>query len=515
MMVASGPPVVSKQRGSMVRKATIADGPHADAEDHGPAFQRHQSHASHHADHFREHEEATLPMLDFVDGHEFHTLISALIGANVLVLMAETDYPHWIGWGLVDAAFALVFLLEIVLRMAYRGIHAFFLKDMWWGILDLTIVVLGLFDALIEPLVRSGGLITRASGHSSFFQTVRLVRLLRMLRFVKLFPKLMSFVQGLVEMFSTMIWIFTFLTLVMVCLAIIMTRELGRQDPDEVSPATLIEEEQEMAAHVAQYFQDVPTTLFTLFRVSTQDDWMTIAGPLVEGNPAWSIFFIGFIVFVSWTMISVLTAVASESMVAATVDRKEQELREADEKAKAFIEFLRDAFKKADADGNGLLDKEEFETMMKKEFVAHQMRSMGFTMSEDEMLKSWDMLDIERKGELTIDSFVSGLSYLQEKLTTRHVMSISYLLKRVQRRLEHCIRDLVTELDALSDQNKAIVQCMDRQDKLADQQHLNLWLWYQWMRKYDAKVVKDVNPIRPAALQETPAAVTPQPPSTS
>lgn len=453
--------------------------------------------------HNHDHEDAALlPVLDFVDGSRFHTAIGLLIGANVLVLMTETDYPDWIGWGVVDVVFAVVFLLEIVLRMAHRGIWTFFAKDTWWGVLDVIIVALGVFDALIEPAMKSRGVISSSSGHSSALKFVRLLRLLRIMRLVKLFPKLMSFAQALVEMFSTMVWIFSFLTVIMVCFAIVMAREIGRREaPREGSGV-----DKETWQTTREYFQDVPTALFTLFRVSTQDDWMTIAGPLVDDNPVWSVFFVGFIVFVSWTMISVLTAVASESMVAATTDRKEQELREAEEKAKAFIEFLREAFKKADSDGNGLLDKEEFETMMKKEFVAEQMRHMGFTMTEEEIVKAWDMLDIDRKGELTIDSFVSGLSYLQEKLTTRHVMNISYSLKRVQRRIEVCVGTLLTELDGVSEQNAAIGQCMDCQDKLREQQQLCVWLWYQWMRKYDPKAVKDANPLRPAKLQAAQAA---------
>jgi len=443
-------------------------------------------------------EDVMVPALDFVDGSRFQTVVSAMVGANVVVLITETDHPHWVGWAIFDVLFAVAFLSEIVLRMTHRGIRAFFVRDAGWGVLDLTIVVLGVFDSLIEPAMQTAG-DGGTQGRSSALKFVRLFRLLRMLRLVKLFPKLMSFTQALVEMFSTMIWIFTFLTIVMVCSAIVMTREIGQQEV----PAGDLDEENWQT--VREYFQDVPTSLFTLFRVSTQDDWMTVAGPLVAHNPVWSIFFVVFIVFVSWTMISVLTAVASESMVAATTDRKEQEMREAEQQAKAFIEFLRDAFKKADTDGNGLLDKEEFETMMKKEFVVEQMRNMGFTMTEEEILKAWDMLDIHRKGELTIDSFVSGLSYLQEKLSARHVMNVSYLLKRVSRRLDASIQNLLKELDGLSDQNNAIVHCIHSQEQLRDQQEMTIWLWYQWMRRHDPKAVKGANPVRPAKLQETAA----------
>mmetsp|Transcript_41287 Transcript_41287/g.119423 ORF Transcript_41287/g.119423 Transcript_41287/m.119423 type:complete len:527 (-) Transcript_41287:120-1700(-) len=440
------------------------------------------------------HSVVLCPALDFVDGHRFQTVVSTMIGANVMVLITETDHPGWSVWPTVDIVFAVAFLLEIVLRITHRGVVGFFVKDAVWGVLDLAIVVLGVFDSLVEPALQSRGIISR-SGHSSALKFVRLFRLLRMLRFVKLFPKLMSFVQALLEMFSTMIWIFTFLTIIMVCLAIAMTHEIGRRE----APDDLDTEHWQM---MREYFQDVPTSLFTLFRVSTQDDWMTIAGPLVADHPAWSLFFVAFIVFVSWTMISVLTAVASESMVAATTDRMEGEKHAQDKKAKAFIDFLSEAFTKADTDGNGFLDKNEFETMMKKDFVAEQMQQMGFTMTEDEIMKAWDMLDVDRAGELTIGSFVNGLAYLQEKLTTRHVMNLHYLLRKVSRRLDMCIADISQQLEGLHEENEAIASCLLSSEASQEQGQLHTWLWYQWMRKRDPKAVRDVKPQRPAKRQD-------------
>jgi len=337
------------------------------------------------------------------------------------------------------------------------------------------------------------------TGHSASFKCLRLLRLLRILRAVKIFPKLLAFTRALLEMFSLMSWIFLFLSIFLVCWAIILTRELGQSSSarKEVSLAATEEE----AIHLVQeFFQDIPTSLYTLFRVSTQDDWMDIAGPMILLNPAWQLFFIVFIIFMSWTMISVLTAVASESMVAATTDQKEQEMRKAEQMAKNFIEFLREAFKKADADGSGTLDKEEFESMMKKEFVINELRAVGFSMNEEEILKAWDLLDFERVGELTIDSFVAGLSYIQEKLTTRHVMNLSYMLKRVSRRFDNSVRKLVDELSTLRDQNQEILDCLQSQEKLKDQQEFYLWLWHQWMSKIDPKAVKASPPPVPKLM---------------
>merc|ERR1711957_889605 len=118
-------------------------------------------------------------------------------------------------------------------------------------------------------------------------------------------------------------------------------------------------------------------------------------------------FFVFYIAFAAWTMISVLTAIAADNMIAATSDRKEMELREQEIKQRAFISFLRNTFYEADTDGNGLLDREEFEALMAKEMVTKEMGRLGVNLTDSDLFKAWQMLDIDDSGELTIDEFVS------------------------------------------------------------------------------------------------------------
>merc|ERR1711920_248229 len=97
------------------------------------------------------------------------------------------------------------------------------------------------------------------------------------------------------------------------------------------------------------------SSLFSLFQVTTMDNWSDIAGPLVRHNSKyWMGFFVVFIAFTSWTMISLLTAVVSESIIMATKSREEQERENMEKRAQNFVRFLHHCFKHADADGNGV-----------------------------------------------------------------------------------------------------------------------------------------------------------------
>eukprot|EP00971_Amphidinium_carterae_P178660 3544211-Amphidinium_carterae.1 len=58
----------------------------------------------------------------------------------------------------------------------------------------------------------------------------------------------------------------------------------------------------------------------------------------------------------------------------------------------------------ADTDGNGVLDCEEFDQMMQKEFVQQQMKKLvrgGVNLTQDELKGAWQLLDVDGSGQLS------------------------------------------------------------------------------------------------------------------
>jgi len=291
---------------------------------------------------------------------------------------------------------------------------------------------------------------------------------------------LLDFTNALINMFTTVVWIFSVQLLVILVCAIILTQTLNHGEPRDLDPDSHVPKGTQDLVHL---FKDVPSAMFSLFRVTTQDNWNEVAVPVVDVNPMMQLFFVFFIIFASWTMISVLTAVASDTMIEATTDRKDVERSEQQRKQRAFLEFLKKCFKQADIDGNDMLDKQEFETLIKRPEVRRQMLESGVKMHEEEMYKAWELLDVDGSGELTIDAFVTGLSCLQEALNVRHVVSIDYSVKRTAARLERCMKNLLVELESVQEQNDQIIQSLSRQEEADKQLQLMLWLWKQWAAK--------------------------------
>merc|ERR1712217_354994 len=127
-----------------------------------------------------------------------------------------------------------------------------------------------------------------------------------------------------------------------------------------------------------------------------------------------------------------------------------------------FITFLQDAFVESDNDGNGYLDKEEFESLINK---------------------AWSMLDMDGSGELNIEEFVTGLSYLQEGLATKHILNVDYSLKRVAVNCENRMDKMSILVAQVVGQNEEIMRHLEKgQDRQSD---VNIALWQHWALQHE------------------------------
>merc|ERR1711908_204937 len=110
------------------------------------------------------------------------------------------------------------------------------------------------------------------------------------------------------EMVYTFFWIYAVIFVLILCCAIVLTQTLARgSDLDE---------------HVVANFASVGVSMFTLFQVTTTDNWDRIASPVIRQNPAWRLCFVA---FASWVMIAALTGVAADCMITESSNQRERE----------------------------------------------------------------------------------------------------------------------------------------------------------------------------------------------
>jgi voltage-gated sodium channel len=79
-----------------------------------------------------------------------------------------------------------------------------------------------------------------------------------------------------------------------------------------------------------KHFGDLGDSLFTLFQVMTGDAWSDVSRAVMEQQPFAWVFFIGFLVVTSFTVLNLFIAVAvsaMENQVSAERDREESEAK--------------------------------------------------------------------------------------------------------------------------------------------------------------------------------------------
>jgi len=413
----------------------------------------------------------------FVDGEFFQQVVCVLLLANTWALIRETDTVMWPYWHLVNALFLVCYILEFALRALHGGVLLFRGQMRYWAAYDLLTLVLGVMDFAASCLAASPGLQLGLDGgvdivavaydyvdpagkrqpHPTGQQSVglalrclMLTRLLRVVRIVRMHKPLYNCMQLLMGMVHTFAWILSIVFTLIFVLAIALTALVGCG-----VLARAGEQEESEENHIL--FEDIPAALFTLFQLTTADDWSRISTPMVAVNPTSSrLFFVSYITFMSWTLLSLLTAVASEQLISASSTKKVQEAEEKEIRRHSFTHFLCAEFMRADTDGNKKLDRDEFTALMNQESMKQQMKAHGILLQENDIKRAWESFDIDESGELTIDELVAGFSYMQENLAMKHVANVCYSLKHFGAQMDSGVGSLEQGMETLQKQLESV-----------------------------------------------------------
>mmetsp|Transcript_27038 Transcript_27038/g.58864 ORF Transcript_27038/g.58864 Transcript_27038/m.58864 type:complete len:601 (+) Transcript_27038:563-2365(+) len=402
-------------------------------------------------------------------------IVTLAILGNMLALTLETDYPAWPYWDFVNVGFLLFFIVELLLYLRFRSFEDVFWTgaDWAWRLYCLLTVVIGIIDTIIACIFRRNMTARQIGpGETEFdilmgrpdaipvwqllsVRGLMLTRLLRLYRIVSMDVRLTKFVTLLGSMLGTFAWILTIILVMILVLSVLLTRLLGFVTTDDRD-----------FREVLKRFDDIPTSLFTLFQLTTMDDWSTIALPMTGWNPAWRLFFIAFITFMSWTMLSLLTAVASECFIAEAKSQKHVEELQSQVHRQDFTRFICGEFIRADKDANGLLDKNEFLELMSQPRLVSEMEKQGVNLNMRDLNATWDSFDLDDSGELTIDELVDGFSFLMENLATKHLTGVEHALKRFSRRVEVNVGPLADRIQNAGERHKEATRKLIKRGEL-------------------------------------------------
>ncbi len=216
-----------------------------------------------------------------VESSRFQNFIIAVILINAVTLGLETSKSVMASFGplliAIDTLALAIFCVEIAMKLfVYR---ANFFRDPW-NVFDFAIVAIALMPA------------------TEGLSVLRALRILRVLRLISVVPQMRLVVQALLSAIPAMGSVIALLLLVFYVCAVMATKLFGESFPE--------------------WFGTIGASLYTLFQIMTLESWsMGIVRPVMEVYPYSWIFFVPFILVITFAVMNLFIAIIVNSMTSA------------------------------------------------------------------------------------------------------------------------------------------------------------------------------------------------------
>lgn len=243
-------------------------------------------------------------LLNIVENQGFQRFILAVIVLNAITLGLETSPAAMQAAGgliiALDRIALAIFSIEVTMRLIAHGRRYF--RDPW-SVFDLIVVTIALVPA--------------AEG----FAVLRTLRVLRALRLISAVPRMRAVVEALLSAIPGISSIFALLLLIFYVAAVMATKLFGAAGPE--------------------WFGSVARSFFTLFQIMTLEGWADIARSLMVTVPwAW-LFFVPFILIVTFTVLNLFIAVVVSAMQSVHDAEQARENQIAHEERREILEQVR------------------------------------------------------------------------------------------------------------------------------------------------------------------------------
>lgn len=216
-----------------------------------------------------------------VNHERFDIFISCVIVFNCIILGIQTmrtSSEIEVALAFADKACLAIYVVEIFLRFISNPRKYF---KSGWNLFDVAIVLLSIIPDLLPfpPQVA---------------RIIRIFRILRVLLLVSALKPLRRIITSLLKSLPSIFWTVFLLAVISYVYGISGYYLFGQDYPE--------------------YFGDLGSTLFTLFQLTTLENWAEIARDIMSTEPAAAVYFISFILISAFIIVNVVVGVIVSSI---------------------------------------------------------------------------------------------------------------------------------------------------------------------------------------------------------
>jgi len=395
------------------------------------------------------------PLKAFIKGSlDAYMGIVVVVNLTLMVAMAQlagdrADYV--LGLSTVDPTiptevfdigeyvFFTIYVADVLLRVVvlrHEWYYDVLEGIMYMNLFDFVLVIVHAFELLILPLFVLGD----SSESASSIRVLKLVRIVRTLRIVKtvnLFRQLRLLVGTCVASMGALFWSMVLLILLKLGFALVICQALQ---------GFIMDDQQNMETRLLMnnLYGNFLKALYTMFEVTHSGSWPSRVRPVIEQvSPWYSLLFLGYISFVVFAVIRVVTALFLQETLANAANDADMILENSRRLAKDYQDKLEELFCAADYDGDGSLTNEEFVDALSIPGVQRYLNMLDVRVQDCRPL--FDILD-DGDGQITIAEFCKGLMQLKGQARALDIVMLSRESAKV---LKEC-QDIRTDLSTVA-----------------------------------------------------------------
>jgi len=242
----------------------------------------------------------------FIESKKFRYFITSLIIFNGIILGIATSKPIMADYGSIinflDKSIIAIFTIEIILRIYVHRVS--FFKDPW-SLFDFFVVAISLVPA------------------GEQWAILRTLRVLRLFRLLTIIPQMRTIVSALLGAIPGIFSISIMLLLFFYVFSIMATDIFGDAFP--------------------QWFGTLGESMYTLFQIMTLESWsMGIVRPVMEVFPLAWIFFVIYILVVTFVMINLFIGIIVDAIFTIKDDEKQEKKLNDIEKLQVEVRELKE-----------------------------------------------------------------------------------------------------------------------------------------------------------------------------
>lgn len=318
----------------------------------------------------------------------------------------------------MNFAFALVFAIEVLVRV-YAERYSFFLgAEKWWNLFDVFLSLAAAADLVLNVFQISFVRSLRV------FRAVRAAKILRSIRYVKEL-RLMVFAIG--NSLLSLTWGLILLVFLIFLFAILMMQ--GVEQHIRSSPGEPVSEE------LLSTFGNVQRSVLTLLMaISGGQDWVDFLVPLESVNTFYAGLFVVYVLVMGIGVFAILTGIFVEAAATNHQNDSNWAIQQEIEKRKATINKLRRFLHRADVDLDGKITKAEFEHYLSQEDMRAHLSLLDLDPTEAQDI--FRLVDIEGRNEVAIEELVDRFMRLRGSATSVDIANLLFSSQRTDRRLK-------------------------------------------------------------------------------